>query len=384
MFNRAFMIVVTVTFSLLFLGGSFVKAEEITLYTPYSGLSVTPGENISYDISVINNGSSVDHVTFSLEDLPKKWDYTIRSGGYTIEQLSILPQESEDITLEVDVPLEIKKGSYGFELITKSHQGGSSTLPFTVKVAEEGTFKTDFNIEQPNMQGHADSTLSYAATLINQTAEEQHYSVIGDFPEGWLGELKVDGDNVTSVTIEPGESQNVTIDLTPAENVKADTYEIPITASTGSTKSEIILEADIIGKYDLNLSTPDGNVSSKITAGKKRSVSLTVENIGTAILENISLSSVAPPEWEVTFEDDKIQSLEPGEKQTVQASIEAPREAVAGDYVTNFTAEAPEVSSEANFRVSVKTSTLWGFISVGIIIAVIGSLYFIFKKYGRR
>jgi len=359
-------------------------AQSLTLYTPYSGLSVTPGENITYDVDIINDHSSVEHVTFALEKLPKEWEYSIRAGGYSIDQLSILPNSEETIKVEVTVPLEVKKGAYSFSLVATNERGEKGTLPILVNVSEEGTFQTEFVIEQPNMQGHADSTLTYSAELKNQTADEQHYSLAGQFPEGWEGIFKVDGNSVTSVTIEPNESKNITIEMTPAENVKADLYTIPIVASTGSTSAEIEVEADIIGKYDVELTTTDGKMSSDLTAGRKKTIKLLVKNTGSVVLTDIKLDAQTPPDWDVEFDKQTINSLEAGEEFVVEAKVEAPKDTIAGDYVVNFSAKTSEASSEATFRMSVKTSTLWGFISVGIIVLVIAGIYFVFKKYGRR
>lgn len=384
MLRKIYLSTFALLFSLFTLFLPTIFAQPLTLYTPYSGLSVTPGENITYDVDIINDHSSVQHVTFALEKLPKGWDYSIRAGGYSIDQLSILPKNEEAIKVEVTVPLEVKKGAYSFSLVATNDQGEKSTLPLLVNVSEEGTFQTEFVIEQPNMQGHTDSTLTYSAELKNQTADEQHYSLTGQFPEGWEGAFKVDGNSVTSVTIEPNESKNITIDVTPAENVKADLYTIPIVASTGSTSAEIEIEADIIGKYDVELTTPDGKMSSDITAGRNKTIKLVVQNSGSVVLTDIKLDAQTPPEWEVEFDKQTINSLEAGEEAVVEATIDTPSDTIAGDYVVNFSAKTSEASSEATFRMSVKTSTMWGFISVGIIVLVIAGIYFVFKKYGRR
>src|SRR5690625_87394 len=169
-----------------------IFAQSLTLYTPYSGVSVTPGETITYDVDLMNGSSSVEHVNFAMENLPKSWEYSIRADGYSIDQLSVLPNGEESIKVEVTVPLEIKKDTYSFNLVATNDRHEKSTLPLLVNVSEEGTFQTEFSIEQPNMQGHTDSTLTYSAELKNQTAEEQHYALSGQFPEGWEGVFKVD------------------------------------------------------------------------------------------------------------------------------------------------------------------------------------------------
>src|SRR5699024_516365 len=367
------------------IGSKNVYAEpSLMLYTPYTGSSVTPGETITYNVDVINNSDNVEHVTFSTSGLKKGWKSTISANGTSIQQLSVRPNEEEEISLEVEVPLEVEKDEYQFELQASSSRGTSATLPISINVSEEGTFETELTTDQPNMEGHADSTFTYSTTLLNRTADEQHYSLSSKAPEGWNVQFQVDGSSVTSVTIEPKQSNYIENEVTPAENAKSDTYTIPITASSGSTNAELELEAAITGKYELELTTPDGNLSTKVTAGGEKNVELVVNNKGTADLSDISLSASTPTNWEVTFEEDTIPTLKAGEKASVKATINASDEAIAGDYVTTFEASSPEVSSEATFRVSVKTSTLWGIVGVVIILGVAGGLYYIFKKFGRR
>lgn len=375
--------------SILFLGVTLalagkVSAQSLTLFTPYTGLSVTPGETVSYDIEVINDGASVQHTTFEMKNFPKAWDYTIRSGGNNIHQLSVKPDDEEKLKLDITVPLEVDKGDYAFTLEAKQSSGETSSLPFLVTVSEQGTFKTEFFLDQANMQGHAESRFTYTASLRNLTAEEQHYSLSHKAAEGWTVNFKLASSSVTSVSVEPGETEEVTIEITPPQNVVAGSYEIPILASSGSTSEEVELEAVVTGKYDLSLSTPEGNLSSTLTAGKEKAIQLVLENTGTVEVVDLELSAMTPPNWEVEFDQKQIDLLEAGESRTVQAKIKAPSDVMAGDYVTQIKAQAALASSEVDFRMSVKTSTLWGFVAIGIIALVIAGLFFVFKKFGRR
>ncbi|UFT98693.1 NEW3 domain-containing protein [Radiobacillus kanasensis] len=359
-------------------------AGELTLYTPFTGLSVTPGETISYSVDVMNDGSTIQNVTFEVENLPDGWTQTITSDGRDIQQLSVQPNSSQGLTLEVTVPLKVEKADYQFQLVANGNGGTSAELPFVTTVSEEGTFKTELTSEQPNMEGHTDSTFTYTATLKNRTAEEQNYSLSSGAPEGWGVQFKADSKNVTSVTVEPNGSKEITVEVTPPKNAKAETYQLPIKAATSSTSAETTLEAVITGSYELKLTTPSGKLSTDVTAGEDKTVDLVVENTGTATLTNVDVSASAPPNWETEFDTSKIAKIEPGQKETIQVTLKAPDDAIAGDYVTTLTAEADEASSEATFRVSVKTSTLWGFVGVIIIIAVAAGMYYLFRKYGRR
>ncbi|WAA09921.1 NEW3 domain-containing protein [Fervidibacillus albus] len=380
-----------VLFSLLFIVGfsfqpklNVYAAGNLTLFTPYTGLSVTPGDTLDYSVDVINSGSSILNVTFQLEDLPEGWDYSITSGGKDIKQLSVRENSEEQLNVEVTVPLDADKADYRFNLVANGEGNNDASLPFLVTVSEQGTFQTELTSEQSNLEGHADSSFSYTVTLKNRTASEQNYALSSSAASGWTVKFQSGSDSITSIALEPNESKDITVDVTPPENVEAGEYEIPIKAATSNTSADLTLEAVITGTYDIELTTPTGNLSTDITAGGEKTVDLVVKNTGTAPLLDVTLKSSTPPNWETEFDTSTIAELNPGEEKTVKATIQASDDAIAGDYVVSFTASAPETSSDATFRVSVETSTLWGIVGIVIIVGVIAGLYYLVKKYGRR
>ncbi|HHX76954.1 MAG TPA: hypothetical protein GX697_01185, partial [Firmicutes bacterium] len=74
----------------------------------------------------------------------------------------------------------------------------------------------------------------------------------------------------------------------------------------------------------------------------------------------------------------------PGETAKVKAYIKPSDKAIAGDYVVNISASTPEAYSSADFRVTVKTSALWGWIGVLIIALVGAGIYYLFRRFGRQ
>lgn len=383
MYKKTALFVVLMLLISTWIGGK-TAAAQVTLYTPYTGLSATPGETISYTIDVINSESSIKNVTFDVDGLPEGWEYKITANGNAIEQLSVRGGKEEQITLDITVPLEIEQADYRFSLQAVDQNGQRSSLPFLVKLTEEGTFKTEFNVDQSNLQGQTDSSFSYSATIKNRTAEEQNYALTAEAPEGWGVAFKSGSDSITSVTVEPNSEANISIDVTPPENASADTYEITASANGSGTNAKAKLEAVITGSYGMNVTTPNGNLSTTITSGRDKIIDLIIENTGTAALSNVELTATTPTDWEYEFDSNMIPEIAPGESKAVKATLTASDEAIAGDYVTTFTATASETSSEADFRISVETSTLWGLVGILIIIGVIVGLYYVIKKYGRR
>lgn len=357
-----------------------LPAPELILYTPYKGISVSPGQSIDYNIDVINKAASVRDATLTIRGLPKDWTYELKSGGWVVETLSVLPDEKRAVTLKVNVPLKVKKGVYRFSVVA----GNYAVLPLKVTVAEEGTFRSEFTTQRPNMEGNSNATFTFSADLRNMTADEQLYALRSNVPRGWNVSFKADGRQVSSVKVEPNQHQSITIEVDPPDVIEAKSYKVPIIASTSSTSAELELEVVIKGSYAIDLTTPTGLLSTGITAGKNRRVELTVANKGSAPLTNVKLNHSAPINWDVTFDPKTIDRLEPGETAQVFATISADEKAIAGDYVVTMESKTPEVSSKATFRVSVKTPILYGWLGVLVIGGALGGVYTLFRKYGRR
>jgi uncharacterized membrane protein len=356
------------------------NAQGVILYTPYTKISVSPGESITYSVDVINKSGGLKSADIALTGLPKDWTYEMKSEGWNVSQLSVLPGEKKSFQLQLQVPLKINKGTYRFVLQAK----GLSQLPLTVNVSRQGTFETEFTTTQPNIEGAANSAFTYSATLRNRTADNQLYALNSYAPPGWNVTFKANYKQVSSVNVEANRTQEITIEVDPPDQLPAGNYKIPVVATTNSTSAQLDLQAAITGSYALELTTPQGLLSTSLTAGDDKRIELVVVNKGSAPLKNIDLQSAAPANWEVTFDPKKVESLEPGKTAQVYAVIKADKKAIAGDYVTNFEARTPETSSKAVFRVSVSTSMLSGWLGMVIIFGSLSSVYYLFKKYGRR
>ncbi|NMB42012.1 MAG: hypothetical protein GX996_08765 [Firmicutes bacterium] len=357
---------------------------SVSLFTKYAGVAVTPGELVNYNVDIINNSNSIQQVSLQITEQPEGWEANLTSGGWSISKLSIKPRDEENFNLQIEVPLQVEKGNYSFAIRATDSSGGTSVLPIAIEVTEHGTFKTELDVDQPSMQGDAESTFNYRLTLRNRTAEEQLYALSSAASRGWDVTFEVSAKKVTSVKVEANSTQDVSVAITPPAEIEAGTYVIPVKAQAGTSAAEAELEVNITGTYKMELTTPTGRLSTDIIAGREKMVELELYNTGSAELNDIKLSQTAPVDWEVRFEPESIGSLLPGESTTMNAYIKTSDKAIAGDYVVNIKAQAPEASSNADFRIMVKTSALWGWVGVIIIVLVAAGIYYLFQRYGRQ
>jgi uncharacterized membrane protein len=365
---------------LSFPGFAVTVADSVILYTPFTKISVPPGQSVDYPVDLINNTREIITADLTLRGLPSSWNYSLKYGSYNIQQLSVLPGEKKSIYLSVPVPVKVNKGTYSIRLAA----GKFCELPLTIVVSEQGNFKTEFSTDQANIQGNTTSVFTYQAMLRNSTGEKQLYAIMGDTPPGWNIVFRYNGKQVTSVEVNENSNAIITIEIDPPDMIESGTYRIPIHAVTNSSSADLMLEAVIKGSFAMELTTPTGLLSTDITAGDQKRLELVVRNTGSSELKGIQFVASSPINWEVTFDPKKIDVIQPGGTAQAFAIVKAAKNAIAGDYVNNIEARTPEISAKAQFRISVKTSMLWGWVGILIIAGAFGSVYYLFRKYGRR
>jgi len=192
----------------------------------------------------------------------------------------------------------------------------------------------------------------------------------------------------------PAEGESVTVEqiiviAIPASWLIPELGEYPITVevSSGEIKSSIELTAvvtSIPASYSLYLTTSDGRLNTTAQAGKDNYFAIAVANSGTGDIDSISLSTNKPRGWAVELSPTNINSVTAGNFQTVEMNIKPPADAISGDYEIIVRASGTQASDRLEIRVTVKTSSLWGWVGLGIIVLVIVGLAVIFMRFSRR
>lgn len=235
-----------------------------------------------------------------------------------------------------------------------------------------------------NLEATATETFRFTASLHNGSRRPVVYAFQAEVPPGWNRVYRVDGMQVTSFRVDSGRTQDIAIELTPGPGAKPGKYQVPFTATADGETLALQLEAVVKGNYALELTTPTGRLSDEITEGSSKHITLTVRNTGTLPLDGVELSAQSPSRWEATFEPAKIERLEPGKTADIVATLKVPDKTIAGDYLTTFNARHNNANANAAFRMTVTTSWLAGWVGVLVLLAAVGVIYALIRKYGRR
>ena len=256
----------------------------------------------------------------------------------------------------------------------------------TPSFAQKGVshLKSSFTASLMNIEATAKETFRYNTSLHNGSEQAQVYELIALVPDGWNITFRTQGSQVSSLSIDSGKTQEISVEVTASPMVKPGKYKIPVTAFSSQDTLRLELEAVVKGAYNLELTTPTGRLSADITEGRSKVLQLTVKNTGTLSLDGLELSAQSPSKWTATFEPSKLDRLDPGKTVDVKATLNVPDKTIAGDYITTFTVKNNSANADATFRMTVKTSLLSGWIGLLVILLALGMVYYLIRKYGRR
>lgn len=362
-----------------------VAADDgLEVTTPFPAVAVAPGSQVSFDLAVSSTRAAI--VDLEVGGVPSGWTASLRGGGNVVDAVSVTTDEPTTVRLDVDVPADAAAGTQTLR-VTASGGGAQDVLSVRVRVDAEAAGDVSLTTSTPVLTGSSDATFSFDLQFSNDTAQDVTLSVAATGPTGWEVTAALTGETqAASTVVESGATQNVTVTVNAASDAAAGQYPLSVTATAGERSVSADLGIEITGSYSMSLATPNDLLSLSGSAGSPTTQAFDITNTGTAPITEVELSATPPTNWEVTFDPESILVIEPGRTETITATITPSGEAVAGDYVVSFTANAAEggATDSAQIRYTVDTSPLWAIVGLGIIALILAGLFYVFRTYGRR
>jgi uncharacterized membrane protein len=361
--------------------------EGLSVATSYPSLNVRNTEMIVFDLTVQNYDMAPQRVDLAVEGLPDGWEYQFVGGGGLVNAVFASPDRSATVKLWVIPSKTTEAASYDFSVVADGEDGATFSLPLTVTMGQELPQRLALETELPTIGGNPDSDFTFEVTLHNNSAAETLVDLDSDLPDGFSAKFaeQYGTKSENTFSIAAGASKTLKVTVTPPQGLSEGTYPVTVIAKAASTSASVTVNLKVQGQAKLSLAGEGGLLSGTAVAGKEQTVSLELKNTGTADAEDIKLSAYSPTNWNVTFSPEKIDVVPAGETETVKATIKPSSQAITGDYSLTLNANSDNSGSvSTQYRVTVKTSSLWGIVSILIIAAAAVILVFAIKKFGRR
>lgn len=360
--------------------------KGLWLTTDYPSVTASAGNSTTIKVKLQNNGLAPERVALSVDGVPSGWTATLLGDGAPITAAMPSTDDSVQVQLRLDIPAGAANGTQTVTLHAKSGDA-TSTLPIDVTIGKVLPPKLGFKVTNPSLIGTAKTSFEFQFNVANQGDRDVTVNLKAQAPQGFQTtfEEAYGTQEIASIPIEAGKNKDLKVKVTPPGDAKAGTYPVAVQVSADDATASGRMEMVITGAPTLKLTGQDGRLSTSAVAGEATPVSLTLSNDGSAPAQGITLSSSPPSDWKVTFQPDKVDELAPGQKVDVQAQLTPSSKAVAGDYMTTFSANGNGgASSSADIRVTVSTSTMWGIVGVAIVAIALLIAVGAVARFGRR
>ncbi len=403
--NRFFMPVLAAALALVFLGSALMAAEtkkkddlenrperSIQMSAEFPGVEVPPGQTVTMNLIFDNKGRTNENVNVRIASVPQGWRARLKTDQYTITGISVPWGEQKTVVFEAEPDKTVKPGDYKFDIEAKTTDGQfqmAQTVLVKVRERQKGGAESRgvrLTTSYPVLRGPSDASFEFSVDVESKLDRDAVFDLSAQGPEGWEINFKpaYETKYITSLRLKANSSQTVAIQVKPSMNQKAGEYPVTMRVSSGDAKAEAKLMVVLTGTYAIDAGTPTGLLTLDARQGKPSVASIFVKNTGSAPLQDIKFMSFKPENWKVEFKPEKLPSLEPNELKQVEVTITPYEEALVGDYSVGIGISTEKASKNLEFRVTVKASSAWGWIGIGIIVLVVLGLTGLFQWLGRR
>jgi uncharacterized membrane protein len=367
------------------------QKEPFELVMAYTSVTVGPGQEFEMDTEIINPRKATVQVSVGVDSLPEGWTAGFHSRYPSYPVSGIMVQGNKNTTLEfkVKLPDNVEPGDYEVAVTARDGNGEKvekAKLALNVSAKKVDTGGLKMESQYPVLSGTSEQTFKFGIDLKNETDNPLTTALAALAPPGWVVRIKpqFEDTQISSIALKKDSTETLSVEIQPPQLGEPGDYPVVVKARSAGFSAQADLKITLAGTRELNVGTATGRLNANVTAGEQSQVDFLIGNSGTAPLTNLSFITSKPEGWEMNFKPEKVDSLNPGEVREVKMEITAPDRAVAGDYMVNVTTNSPDTSRSVDFRITVSTPTIWGWIGAFIVAAVVLALAAVFIRLGRR
>ncbi len=361
--------------------------SDIVVSTAYPWVSTAKGKTVTFPLEIVNTGKAYQQLDMQITGGPADWKSVFKDKDMEIHKVLVPPGKSQYFDFQANPPADAKASDYTFKLKAVGSDGSLlSDLDVKVSLQDQVSKGVTLSAQYPNLRGQAGSSFSFKLDLKNDSGQDRAVNFSANTPQDWEVTFapSYDQKQISTLRMKAGDSQGLDVNVTAPRKVEAGDYNINVTATSGTDRSEAPLKVTVLGNFKLSLDTATGQLNSKATVDQDSTVSMVVRNTGASTLQNVTMSASSPDGWKATFNPEKIESIPPEQSREVAVTIHPGQRALAGDYMVHLTASGTNTSDTKDLRISVETPTTWGWAGIAAIIIVLGGLGYLFAKLSRR
>jgi len=359
--------------------------KGLWLITDYPATTARAGETTTVRIKIQNTGLAPERVALTVSGVPAGWKTELVGGGSLVR--AAMPGTNDSVSLELRILVPASETG-GSRTLTVEAKGAnvSATLPIEVALGTELPAKLEIKPKLPSLRGTVRSNFDYEFSVKNDSGKNVVVSLASQAPRNFQTSFteSFGSQEISSIPVDAGQSKDLKFKVKLPSDATAGEYALAVAATADGVSAQIPLKLEATGQAKLRVSAKDERLSAQAEAGVATQLDVIVSNEGSAPADDVELSATPPSGWKVEFDQKKIDRIAPGEKKQVVALLTPAQKAIAGDYMSPIRVSAGGETTQADFRIGVTTSTLWGIFGVGVIAIALLVLIGAVVRFGRR
>ncbi len=363
----------------------------ISIAMDYTGVVVPAGDDVSLDLNVRNSGPEPENIDLTMPLVPKGWKARFKTYNFEVTGINVDSDSSRTVTFAAEPDDTVVPGEYTFEVLGKTQDGaftseGRFKVTVTKKEKEKKAKGVNLQTSYPVLQGPTDASFEFSLEVESKIDKDTIFNLSAVGPENWDINFKPAYEEkfISSLRIKANQSTTMAVEVKPYALAEPGQYPVKVKVSSENAQAEAEMTVVLTGTHAIDVMTADGLLSLDSYQGEESNLSFYVKNSGSAPQNNVSLLSIKPENWKVSFTPEKIDTLAPGDLKQVEVAITPSEQALVGDYSVNLAVNGEKNSKNLELRVTVKASSAWGWVGIGIIVLVILGLVLLFVRMGRR
>ncbi len=275
-------------------------------------------------------------------------------------------------------------------MLAAEGNGNGATLS-SEKQLDSGESPVKLTCKFPSVKGTTEDVFEFEIFIeVSSEGYAGKYELNVITPPGWKAEVWTDVPEKQVSSIDFGGEkiyyEPIIVKASPlaGQNLAPGKYLMTLNMESGGIKVSTNLTAVLTHSYKLEMDTETGQLNAQAKVGEDNHVSILLGNTGTGAIEDIVLSSDTPEGWSITFNPDKIDTLEPDAKRKVDAVVLPAKETTPGDYLVTVKAKSEHSSDSLTLRITVQTPRAEGGGGIGIAVGVIAGLVVLLGRLRSR
>lgn len=351
------------------------------IYCDTPGQLALAGDTVTFPIIIQNYDADRTYTLSASNDAG--WTTGFQYNGKNIYEIFVPQGQSKTVSLVVKTTYATAVGE---KHLTARADSNSISLGVSITSTNNSV---EVSVPLDSVIASLGGNIYYDVSLQNLQPENIDYKLsVTGLPEGWYFRYvsaRGSADEMAEAIVPASGTRNIVLQIVPPLSAQVGDYSFTAVVTTPDGV-EITEDLTLKLKGSVSMSVTTDQLAYSTSPGQSFDIRVYVTNNGQGgSLTNVYPNVEAPSGWTVNVTPTTVNSIKPGETQIYTVSVLPPANIVPNVYAVNIAVKSDQsTSATSNYQITITTSSIIPYLGGALVLAVIGGLVLMYRKYGRR